>query len=571
MLTLRVEVPASRQAFSAYTGEEEGASLIRSWVDHCDDGHPTCTVANQNFSTRYYQPSRLLQVCRREDGDFLILKDTKLLDTAEVTYVTLSHCWGEYTGLKLCNETQAALSAGIPLEKLSQTFQDAARLTAQLGEQYIWIDALCILQDSNADWQLEGSKMCEVYSRSVVNIMAADSSGGDGGLFRFRNPLAGSACHITPSWTGFEMKDLVCYDPNYYNRFVVPSVLLSRAWVIQERLLSKRNVIFTKDRIYWECRTHVASEPFPDQVPEDGEWWKTWTLIGIARRIRRRHIPLRHWNDVIEKYSRCGLTQKTDKLIALSGLVQDLDIISYTDSRYEHLGKYLAGMWENQMCHQLLWTTTMESTTHRFPYYVAPSWSWASVDGPILGSFNFGRDEESDILATVLEANTTSQYAGFGTVTGGSLLIRGSLRGAFLLGSFTDATNENDESKRNRLKPGSRVNFLDGDMYAFYGDGSDSFEVAWDDLNEEVKPLPLYFLAVRHHRTYSCGRLEGLLLRPTEKKRGQYRRVGVLTITLKGPLSNFLDSRDENLPVDSFRDCTAAGSGKTRQYTIQII
>lgn len=93
-------------------------------------------------------------------------------------------------------------------------------LDVRLGYHYIWIDALCIFQDSKADWAKEGARMCETYSQSVLNIMAADSSNGEGGLFRSRNPLVASACHVKDN--------LLRYDPQHHENVVSPSILRSR-------------------------------------------------------------------------------------------------------------------------------------------------------------------------------------------------------------------------------------------------------------------------------------------------------------------------------------------------------
>jgi len=583
-LTSATDLPAARQVYSFNTGEEDCTRLITSWIEWCDKSptHSSCAKAKTRKSSSYYRPSRLLRVYKVGQEIWLALRDTKLLP-GNITYTTLSHCWGGDIHSKLGDDTHNVLSEGMPLECFPKTFQDAARLTINLGENHIWIDALCIFQDSEADWTEEGARMCETYSHSVVNIMAADSSNGDGGLFRPRNPLVASACYVKASWKDWETSNLICYDPNHYNNVVTPSVLISRAWVVQERLLSRRNVIFTRDQVYWECRAYVASEAFPDQVPEDSEWWKTWILVGIGRGLKKQKVPQQHWKDIVEKFTRCGLTNTSDKLVALSGLARDLSAASATNVDYEPLGTYLAGLWRSQLCHQLLWKRSVDGKTLRAPQYRAPTWSWASMDGPVEISFETNSQGKGEVLADILSARTASRYDDFGAVTSGSLLIRSFLNEVFLIGSDQRTSTFVSDNQQSNLGFRGQIRLAgwnEGAVLPSRGRAQDdSFQLSWDDGNEATQPLPVYFFLLR------CGDngdnvadkieyLHGLLLRPTEAQRGQYRRVGTLTIS-NIRVADMLQSAQVILPDPLFIDCqiwqTGEGTWKMHHHTIEII
>src|ERR1700712_3197159 len=80
----------------------------------------------------------------------------------------------------------------IPLDVLPQTLHDAIVWTRKLGEQYIWIDSMCILQDSKEDWQREASRMASIYGSGTMTLVAASSS-VYGGMTDRRNPLRNSA------------------------------------------------------------------------------------------------------------------------------------------------------------------------------------------------------------------------------------------------------------------------------------------------------------------------------------------------------------------------------------------
>lgn len=104
-------------------------------------------------------------------------------------YLTLSHCWGKTHRLTLTADTFAELSRGVSLLKLPKTFVDAIKITCRLGVPYLWIDCLCIFQDSIENWAPESSIMADIYAHTRCKIAAAASSDSHGGCFVERNPL----------------------------------------------------------------------------------------------------------------------------------------------------------------------------------------------------------------------------------------------------------------------------------------------------------------------------------------------------------------------------------------------
>ena len=79
-------------------------------------------------------------------------------------------------------------TTGMSIQDLPATFRDAITVTNRLGMEYIWIDALCIIQLDAEDWGLHSVTMAKVYSYSAITLAAAASSDAHGGLFRQRNP-----------------------------------------------------------------------------------------------------------------------------------------------------------------------------------------------------------------------------------------------------------------------------------------------------------------------------------------------------------------------------------------------
>src|SRR5271170_8055968 len=98
--------------------------------------------------------------------------------------------------LKSTRDTLKAHFAGIPWSSLPETFQDAITITRKLGIQYLWIDALCIVQDDLSDWEIESSKMASIYSHSFLTIAASHGRDSRSGCFHQCSEMEGPAnCH----------------------------------------------------------------------------------------------------------------------------------------------------------------------------------------------------------------------------------------------------------------------------------------------------------------------------------------------------------------------------------------
>jgi hypothetical protein len=137
----------------------------------------------------------------------------------------------------------------IVFSELSKTFTDAMKITKYSGLRYIWINSLCIIQDSKEDWQREASLISKVYTNSACNISATGASDGSIGLFFDRNPLA-----IQPfraRFLGNQVKgSFYLVNPSLWANEVDYSPLNRRAWVVQERLLSPCNLHFGSTQVY---------------------------------------------------------------------------------------------------------------------------------------------------------------------------------------------------------------------------------------------------------------------------------------------------------------------------------
>lgn len=108
-------------------------------------------------------------------------------DISKKPYATLSHYWGDLKFVQLTKKAMPTLHHGINTETLPTTFKHAVEVVRFLGLRYLWIDSLCILQDSAQDWETELSNMGSIYRHAYINIAASSARDSSGGLFLDRD------------------------------------------------------------------------------------------------------------------------------------------------------------------------------------------------------------------------------------------------------------------------------------------------------------------------------------------------------------------------------------------------
>jgi hypothetical protein len=363
---------------------EESLGLARRWIEDCKANHINC-----RDMARTFRPTRLIDIGDTAADKIRLCLGKDLPPNAR--YFTLSHCWGmKPMPERLLGDNLQSMFVQIDCEKLPRNFQDAIYIGRSLGGRYLWIDSLCIIQDSEEDWQHEAAVMGEVYLYGYCNLSAVASRDSSVGMVYRRQPTEISPLRTTFTTTseGEEQEVYLC-DPKLWYHGVVTAPLLERGWVCQERLLSSCNLHFGQTQIFWECATHTACETFPKGLPLQLEKWATEPLIKrkggellrstsglVPRSLEDPSHPLQLWNQVVELYSACQLSFGSDKLIALRGLA--------AISHHNFSSNYLAGLWQEYLPFQLLWEVFNTAGASSPPSYRAPTWSWAAVDGAIM-------------------------------------------------------------------------------------------------------------------------------------------------------------------------------------------
>ncbi|KAF8846445.1 HET-domain-containing protein, partial [Acephala macrosclerotiorum] len=243
-----------------YNSSDYPMRLAKHWIDTCTKTHEKCRT---NLST--WLPTRLLHLESPWQGKVrLISTDTGFV---QGHYMTLSHCWGMANFLTLTKQTSGMLFNGIEITMLPQVFQDAIQTAAKLGINYLWIDSLCIFQDDLQDWHRESSLMGSVYQNGYCNIAATKSSNAHESFLAEKSPRTKSMvppCYIQSTWNDATNSCWHLHEWSNQDQVYLSGPLLSRGWVVQERVMSPRVLHFGSNQISWECYEYFACEAFPN-------------------------------------------------------------------------------------------------------------------------------------------------------------------------------------------------------------------------------------------------------------------------------------------------------------------
>ena len=343
--------------------------------------------------------------------------------------MTLSHRWGTASFLNLTKDNIGTLEAGGPLSTLPKTFREAVEIVRRLGERFLWIDSLCILQGCEKDWQEQAAAMQDIYTHTVCNIAATGAADSYGGCYFERKVSDVLPCTVPKNSQGFPSVDCTVVSMDLWTDDVERAPLNQRGWVLQERLLAPRTIHFAAQQIFWECNEMNASEIYPKELPSTHFLHRQPSIRchhplfsanagqpdqGSGQQPSPSQDPYHFWSRIVGSYSRCSLTKSADKLAALSGLASQLQQMTQDD--------YYAGLWGKDLAGQLLWSVVgcaqADGSPSRRPIpYRAPTWSWASVDGIVnTNDIPFDRDSFSkplfevvDILTVPLTGDITGQ------------------------------------------------------------------------------------------------------------------------------------------------------------------
>lgn len=335
---------------------------VKELLNDCFLLHAKCPKPSSN---QEFQPTRVIDVGVIGNHETSSVRITDKVKPS--AYVALSYCWGGPQAVTTTMVTLEDHLRQLPMEKMPQTIKDAITVTRNLGIRYLWVDALCIIQDSDEDKATEISNMGQIYKNATLTIAATCSQSANEGFLWERQPSRG--CQV----------DLLLPNGDLTKMFVSECVLEeskrpldSRGWAFQESTLSPRLLIYGTMDVSWRCSTKTfetisggSNERFipSPRLPNE---------ISVDRSLPEEKIKIQNqaWRSLMIDYTSRSLTFPTDRLSAIAGVTAEFGKL-FND-------EYLVGMWRKTLKNDLGWYRSNregEQKCQQLGLGLAPSWS----------------------------------------------------------------------------------------------------------------------------------------------------------------------------------------------------
>ncbi len=381
-----LEGTKTRHLLPDNTSSQATFDTIQNWATECADTHAKCSKPHLGSGSCKPLPRRLLQVT----GDRIVLREDDC--QKRHPYACLSHCWGpsprrpESTVLKTKRTTLEKFKVEIPWKELTPTFRDAISICRRLNIDYLWVDSLCILQDSVDDWSQSATEVGSIYENALITIAATKSKEGcegcystPDGQYRARLVPETGGIYVRRKPPSFPVHDLSLDMGNF--------PLLDRMWVYQEMHLSTRVLHFCAEEVIWSCRTMRRSESgiSDEKATNDFEhssdlhgWDPSWKSLERQSNCNEDADTRNLWYQIVAEYTRLHISFPSDILPALAALTQRMYHLR------SHDDVYMAGLWRNTLILDMMWRAPFSQIFGRPKKWRAPTWSWASVQGQVL-------------------------------------------------------------------------------------------------------------------------------------------------------------------------------------------
>lgn len=341
--------------------------LVLHWLSHCTLFHaPFCEPLVWTASPSTSFTLRVIDIQRQ-----CVVKAPK-----NCQYVALSYRWPRAPKVQLDRHSYPRLTRPGALaehkQDIPKTISDAMTVCKKIKKRYLWVDALCIIQDSADDKAEQIKSMGFVYSAAYLTIAAAFGEDGDAGLPGVSNiPRKRQYCTMkigslelitAPS---DPMESLFC------------SAWYSRGWTYQELILSKRVLAFTEDMMLFFCvegsfREDVVLESFNGRVTG---------VAGLGEKLESPlyltmdkfqgssfgHSALRSYEGFLQNYLCRNLTNDDDILNAFGGIL---------DALFVHMGPFRWGIPIFFAPWAMTWHSKDEFPLERRRGF--PTWSWTA-------------------------------------------------------------------------------------------------------------------------------------------------------------------------------------------------
>ncbi|KAK4203213.1 heterokaryon incompatibility protein-domain-containing protein [Triangularia verruculosa] len=389
------------------------SSLFRQWKTDCDRFHPNCTSSSSVPSALVHiRPSWLVDIVRQ----------CIIPAQPSYKYVCLSYVWGgqQFT-TQLGNLRKLQQRNSLSSVPIAKTITDAIAIVRMAGERYLWVDALCIVQDDDKHKQQDVQSMSGIYANASFTIIVQSSTSADSGIcglygISHRREIQQDTWYLGPSAT------LISGTVNESWREYHSGSWGKRGWTFQEELFSKRQLILGKlAPVEWRCMSAWWYEDI--QLPS--------RMIRMHRQLSRVKQSIQQFHDilpnisalkaVIDKYGSRHFTLPEDSLRAFSGIATALSSF--------HAG-FISGLPRDFFYAAILWVPGSQHTPLRWPEGMpkescVPSWSWAAWQArPHLSAWLLADTYNYETAVALESASPVVQWSYHTTMGGPGVVIK---------------------------------------------------------------------------------------------------------------------------------------------------
>ena len=381
--------------------EETNIGLIRKWLNVCIEHHQDECRVHKDLQERFEKELWRSSFFTVIDVNDMCLTSLPPDEDSDVRYVALSYTWGEETRISgghnppksmvhdlfkatTANVRQLEEKGGIhhALKNMPMAIQNAIFLTHELGYRYLWVDSLCITQDDATSWELNAEVMDVVYGNAEFTICAADGESAEVGLKalfppdegKYTSARARHAVQHVEEYKGTDSVPLKLLLSHPSESYIVKSKWSDRAWTFQERLLSRRCVIFVAGRMYFQCRSTTMSEDIYSEASVAG--WSVELQGAPAHTLKPLPVdPVSVYKKCLGMYTSRKLSHESDILAAFAGIANIVRSALATNC------ETCFGLPISHFDWALLWEPEELPERRTVKGRQFPSWSWCGWKG----------------------------------------------------------------------------------------------------------------------------------------------------------------------------------------------